>query len=99
MTTGPFSLSDAEELRAILTEATFKDITIHPAVKILRFPSPEAFVLQYAAGSALASAVAPADGNARAALMAEASQDCSLRLMIRGWGLRSRPTSSWLAGE
>jgi len=71
MTTGPLSLSDAEELRAILTEATFRDITIHPAVKMLRFPSPEAFVLQYAAGSALASAVAPADGNARAALMAE----------------------------
>ena len=68
---GPFSLSAAEELRALLAEATFKDLTLQPAVKTLRFPSPEAFVLRYAAGSALASAVAPADGDARAALLAE----------------------------
>jgi ubiquinone/menaquinone biosynthesis C-methylase UbiE len=71
MTTGLFSLSDADEFRAIIAKATFKDITIHPAIKTLRFLSPDEFVLRYSAGSALASAVAYADGNALAALLAE----------------------------
>jgi SAM-dependent methyltransferase len=71
MITGPFSLSDADKLRAIIAKAMFKDITIHPALKTLRFLSPDEFVLRYSAGSALASAVAHADGNALAALLAE----------------------------
>jgi ubiquinone/menaquinone biosynthesis C-methylase UbiE len=70
MTAGPFSLSDAEELRAIVAEATFKDVTIRPGFKTLRFLSPDEFVLRYAAGSALASAVAHADAGAVAALLA-----------------------------
>jgi hypothetical protein len=78
-------LSDAAQLRALLAEATFKDITLHPAVKTLRFPSPEAFVLRYAAGSALASAVAPADGQARAALLAEVAT--KLQSAMDGQGL------------
>jgi hypothetical protein len=71
MTTGPFSLSDADKLRATIAKATFKDITIQPAVKTLRFLSPDEFVLRYSAGSALASAVAHADRNALSALLAE----------------------------
>ena len=85
MITGPSSLSDAEELRAIIVEAAFKDVAIQPAVKMLRFPSPEAFVLRYAAGSALADAVAQADGQARTALLAEVA--ANLRSAVDDQGL------------
>jgi ubiquinone/menaquinone biosynthesis C-methylase UbiE len=74
MTSGPFSLSNPEELHALLAMAGFNDIGIHPAAKILRYPSPDEFVLHYAAGSALAGAVAGADDNARAALIAEVGE-------------------------
>jgi hypothetical protein len=85
MTTGPFSLSDAEELRAMIAEASFKNITIHSEAKTLRFPSPDQFVLRYAAGSALASAVANADDNGRAALLTEVT--AKLRSAIDDQGL------------
>jgi hypothetical protein len=74
MTSGPFSLSNPEELHALLAMAGFNDIGIHPAAKILRYPSPDEFVLHYATGSALAGAVAGADDNARAALIAEVGE-------------------------
>jgi len=73
MTSGPFALSNIEELRALIAGARFKDIAIRPAVRTLRYPSPDEFVLRYAAGSPLASTVAGADDNARAALLAEIS--------------------------
>jgi len=65
MTSGPFGLSNAEELRTLIAGASFSDITISPVVKVLHFPSPDEFVLRYAAGSALASLVADADDVAR----------------------------------
>ena len=86
LTAGPFSLSAAQELRALLAGATFKDLTLEPAVKTLRFPSPEAFVLRYAAGSALASALAPADGQARAALLAEVATKLQSAMDRQGLG-------------
>ena len=85
MTTGPFSLNDAEDLRAIVAEASFKDITIHSAAKTLRFPSPAEFVLRYAAGSALASVVANAADNGRATMLAEVA--AKLRSAIDDQGL------------
>jgi ubiquinone/menaquinone biosynthesis C-methylase UbiE len=87
MITGPFSLSGAEELRALIAEATFKDVTLQPAVKMLRFPSPEEFVLRYAAGSALASAVAAADAHARAALLAEVATKLQSAMDDQGLGV------------
>jgi len=51
---GPFSLSQAEKLRALIAGAGFRDIAIRPAVKTLRFPSPDEFVRRYVAGFALA---------------------------------------------
>jgi DNA-binding CsgD family transcriptional regulator len=60
MTGGPFGLSNATDVRAIIAEAAFKDITIYPEVKTIQFPSPQEFVLRYVAGSALAGAVANA---------------------------------------
>jgi ubiquinone/menaquinone biosynthesis C-methylase UbiE len=71
MTCGPFGLSSTEELRRLITAASFKDISIRPTAKVLRYPSSDEFVLRYAAGSALAGAIADADANARAALLAE----------------------------
>lgn len=71
MTSGPFGLGDPEALRAVIAEASFGNITIRPAQKTLRFPSPEEFVIRYVAGSALASVVAGADDDARTALLAE----------------------------
>ena len=71
MTSGPFGLSDPEALRTVVAGASFCEITIRPVVKILRFPSPEEFVLRYVAGSALASLVGDADDDARAALRTE----------------------------
>jgi len=47
MTSGPFGLSNPEALRTAIAGASFGNITIHPALKILRFPSPNEFVLRY----------------------------------------------------
>jgi SAM-dependent methyltransferase len=69
--TGPFSLGDAAQLRALLAEAGFHDVTIRAAVKTLRFPSVEAFVERYVVSSPLAEPVGQADEQARAALVAD----------------------------
>ena len=74
MTSGPFGLSSTEELRKLTTRANFKDINIRPAAKVLHYPASDEFVLRYAAGSALAGAVANADDNARTALLAEVAE-------------------------
>jgi SAM-dependent methyltransferase len=71
MTSGPFGLSDTEELRSLVAGANFGGITIRQVVKILCYPSPDDFVLRYAAGSALAGPVTGADANARGALLVE----------------------------
>jgi SAM-dependent methyltransferase len=71
MTSGPFGLGDPEALRTVIAGASFGNITIHPAQKTLRFPSPEEFAIRYVAGSALASLVAGADDDARTAFLAE----------------------------
>ena len=69
MTAGPFSLSDPETLRTAIAGAGFSDITIWPSQKILRFPSPDEFVLRYAAGTALGGAIAGVGDDARAAFI------------------------------
>jgi SAM-dependent methyltransferase len=71
MTSGPFGLSDAEQLRELLAVASFDRVTITPAVKVLRFPTPEEFVRRYVSGSALSAAVAAAGDENRSALDAE----------------------------
>jgi ubiquinone/menaquinone biosynthesis C-methylase UbiE len=71
MTSGPFSLSNAEELRKLVADAGFRDINVHPEVKILHYPSSNEFVLRYAAGSPLAAVVAGVDETARSALLTE----------------------------
>ena len=73
MTSGPFGLSDPEELRTLIARAGFGEITISPVAKVLRFPSPEEFVVRYAASSNLGSLIADADDDGRAAFLAEVS--------------------------
>ena len=85
MTSGPFGLGQADELSALLAGADFHRITIRQAVKALRYPSPDEFVRRYVAGSALAGAVAAANDDARAALLAEVSEN--LLPYVDGQGL------------
>ena len=59
ITSGAFGLSDADELRALVTGANFKDITVRASVKILRYPSPDEFILRHITGSPLGSAPSP----------------------------------------
>ena len=83
---GPFDLGDAEELRALIGGADFKDITVRRAVKTLRYPSPDEFVLGYVASSALASAVGDADERARASVLAEVGAKLASAVDDRGLG-------------
>ena len=85
MAKSPFSLSNGSELRELIAEAGFQDISIHPAVKTIRFPSTDEFVLRYAAGSALGTAIANANDDARAALLAEVA--AKLRSTVDDQGL------------
>jgi len=72
MTSGPFGLSSSEALCTLIAGASFGDITIRPTLKSLRFPSPDEFVIRYVSGaSALASFVAGADDDSRAAFLAD----------------------------
>jgi SAM-dependent methyltransferase len=71
LASGPFSLSDADELRTLIAGANFQDIAMRPATKTLRWASLDEFVLGYVSGSALAGAVGEVDESARAALLAE----------------------------
>ncbi len=67
----PFSLGDAEELRALVAAAGFRDVTIRPAAGTVRFPSAARFVQDYVAGSPLAGHIVRVSGDARAALVSE----------------------------
>jgi len=71
---GPFGLSTTEELRKLIAGAGFRDISIRTAAKVLRYPSSDEFVLRYAAGSALAGAVANVGDDARTALLTEVGE-------------------------
>jgi SAM-dependent methyltransferase len=67
----PFGLSDANELTALVRAAGFEDIAVQQRVGSVRFPTVEALVSSYVAGSPLAEPVSQASDAARAALLAE----------------------------
>ena len=71
ITSGAFGLSDADELRALVSDANFKNITVRASVKTLRYPSPDEFILRHLTGSPLGSAVGEAGESTRTALLAE----------------------------
>ena len=77
MTSGPFALSRAEELRTLVANAKFRDVDIRTATKMLQYPSPQEFVLRYVAGSALSGFFATANESARSALLDDVSQALS----------------------
>jgi ubiquinone/menaquinone biosynthesis C-methylase UbiE len=86
LASGPFSLTDANELRTLVASASFQDIAIRRASKTLRYASVEEFALGYMSGSALAGVVGDMDESARAALLAEVG--AKLALAIDDQGLR-----------
>lgn len=53
----PFSLGDAKEVRMVVVEAGFRDVSIRPEAGTVHFSSPEEFVIRRLAGSLLADAV------------------------------------------
>lgn len=68
----PFALDDAEEVPRLVAAAGFRDVTDEVVARTLLFPSSEAFVERYVAGSPLAATPATVDAAARAAFAAEA---------------------------
>ena len=71
MTSGPYALSDMQELRALIAGASFRDITIRPAVKTMQYPSSDEFVLRCAAGSPWGDVFASAEDRVPTKLLAE----------------------------
>jgi SAM-dependent methyltransferase len=70
----PFVFGDAtDELHALLAQAGFSTQCIRFDVRMVRFPSPRAFVLRQVAASPLAGHVARANEAARAALISDVS--------------------------
>ena len=57
--TAPDPLKPLRNQKALVTGANFKDITVRASVKILRYPSPEEFILRHITGSPLGSAPSP----------------------------------------
>jgi ubiquinone/menaquinone biosynthesis C-methylase UbiE len=81
----PFALAHAEELRALIAGAGFGDVVIRPAIKTLRFPSPEEFVQCYLAGSPLSGVVTQMSADAHAALLSD--MDAALQSYVDSAGL------------
>lgn len=71
---GPASLTDANELLAIVAAAGFHGVTVATRSLTVSFPSPEEFVLRYVASTPLAAAVREADDASRDALLADVSE-------------------------
>jgi ubiquinone/menaquinone biosynthesis C-methylase UbiE len=73
------ALGDAETLRALLVQAGFRDVRIHIAILVMRFPSVEAFIPGQFAATPFAGAVAALDAAARTALLED------VRLALRSY--------------
>ncbi len=65
------SVKGEKEVHALLTGAQFRDIDIRVSDGMVRFASPEDFVLHTAASLPFADLVAQADDDARSALLRE----------------------------
>jgi hypothetical protein len=89
----PYSLSDGEELRALVAGAGFHDVTIRAATRTIRFPSAEDFVQSYVAASPLAQRIAQLDDRTRTALVGDVS--AALHAYVDSDGL-AFPTESHL---
>jgi ubiquinone/menaquinone biosynthesis C-methylase UbiE len=65
----PFSLGDATELGALLRAAGFRNATVEPVVRTVRFPSPQRFVRLSVLGAAAVPALGEMDAAARETLV------------------------------
>jgi hypothetical protein len=82
-----------DELRRLVREAGFGDISIRQAAKLLEFPSPEEFVRRYVAATPLATIMAHIGDGVRAAVVQDVATD--LREFVSAEGL-AFPTESHL---
>lgn len=71
MMRSPFVLGDAEELRALVTAAGFRDVRIQIRIRSVRYPSFEQMLWREAASSPLAGPLGRLDDAARGRLVAE----------------------------
>ena len=67
----PFSLADAEAVRALLADAGFRDIRVRIGVHTLRFASPEAYTRGFLSASSIASEIAAMDEAKRTKMIQE----------------------------
>lgn len=63
-----FSLNDADEIRALATDAGFAEVEVRSSAKALHLPAPGDFLWQYVESTPLAAAVAQVDEERRSAL-------------------------------
>jgi len=80
---GPASLTDPDELMALVKAAGFAALSIRKRSLTVAFPTPAEFVLRYVAGTPLAAAVQAVDNARRAALLKDASE-CLRNHMVAG---------------
>lgn len=71
-----FSLHDADEIRALATDAGFGDVGVQSAPVALRLPPPEDFLWQYVHSTPVAARVAQVDEERREALERDFSERC-----------------------
>jgi len=64
-----FTLAHADELRALLAGAGFRDIRVRIRSRLTRYPSPGEFVLGYLSGTPMAGAVTTLDEPTRTAMV------------------------------
>jgi ubiquinone/menaquinone biosynthesis C-methylase UbiE len=82
----PFALANAEQLRAMVAEQDFRDITIESVAGSVCFPSVSRFVQDYVRGSPLAGHVAKVSDETRMALVNEVGD--ALISYVAGDGLK-----------
>jgi SAM-dependent methyltransferase len=73
----PFTLSDRDEIRALVAGADFHDIVMQLDVRVARFPSAEAMVRIMMAGTPLAAAMAEADPAVLQTVISEVTEGLS----------------------
>ena len=79
------SLGDADELRGLLSSASFRDVVVHHVRMTLRLPPPEEFVLRHLSAVPAARFVDAAGEEARTRLVAHMTE--ATRAYVDGYGL------------
>lgn len=71
-----FSLHDPDEIRALATDAGFRDVDVRSSAKPLHLPPPEEFLWQYVGSTPLAATVAQIGEDERAGLERAFTRRC-----------------------